>query len=103
MLFRSEDAAYGKYFDAYFKNVTRPVPFGDVQIPGFAAFIAGVYNNTVDGVGVEALVFEQGKNAQDYATEMAQKALEYNQQALKVAKDTYALMDIELNYEVITE
>lgn len=98
-----EDAAYGKYFDAYFKNVTRPVPFGDVQIPGFAAFIAGVYNNTVDGVGVEALVFEQGKNAQDYATEMAQKALEYNQQALKVAKDTYALMDIELNYEVITE
>ncbi len=98
-----EDAAYGKYFDAYFKNVTRPVPFGDVQIPGFQAFIDGIYNNTVDGVGVEALVFDQGKNAKDYAAEMEAKALEYNQQALKTAKEVYALMGIELNYEVIEQ
>lgn len=96
-----EDQKYGKYFDAYFASVTRPVPFGDVQIPGFAAFIDGVYNNTVDGVGVETLVLEQGKNAQDYAAELAQKALEYNQQALATAKQVYELMGIELNYEVI--
>lgn len=97
-----EDAAYGKYWDAYFANVTRPVPFGDVQIPGFNDFIAGVYNNTSDGVGVEALVLDQGKNAQDYAAEMAQKALEYNQQALAKAKEAYKLaFDIDLNYEVI--
>lgn len=96
-----EDTLYGKYFDAYFDSIHRPVPFGDVQIPGFAAFIAGVYNNTVDGVGVETLVLEQGKNAQDYADEMAQKALEYNQQALAVAKDVYARMGIELNYTVV--
>ena len=83
--------------------MTRHVRFGDVQIPGFQAFIDGVYKNTVDGVGVGALVFEQGKNGQDYAAKMESKALEYNQQALKVAKDTYALIDIELNYEVITE
>lgn len=95
-----EDTLYGKYFDAYFASVTRPVPFGDVQIPGFAAFIEGVYNNTVDGVGVETLVLEQGKNAQDYADEMAVKALEYNQQALATAKEVYALMGIELNYDV---
>lgn len=97
-----EDTKYGKYFDAYFASVTRPVPFGDVQIPGFAAFIGGVYNNTADGVGVEALVLDQGKNAQDYATEMAQKALEYNQQALAVAKQAYKdLYGIDLNYQVI--
>lgn len=98
-----EDQKYGKYFDAYFKNVKRPVPFGDVQIPGFRAFIDGVYRHAVDDTDVEVLVRDQGKNAHDYATEMAAKALEYNQQALKTAKETYALLGIELNYEVITQ
>ncbi len=98
-----EDQKYGKYFDAYFKNVKRPVPFGDVQIPGFRAFIDGVYRHAVDDTDVEVLVRDQGKNAHDYAAEMAAKALEYNQQALKTAKETYALLGIELNYEVITQ
>lgn len=98
-----EDQKYGKYFDAFWKNVTRPVPFGDVQIPGFQAFIDGVYRHAVDDTDVEVLVRDQGKNAHDYAAEMAAKALEYNQQALKTAKDTYALLGIELNYEVITQ
>jgi|GEM_PF-238544 len=98
-----EDQKYGKYFDTFWKNVTRPVPFGDVQIPGFQAFIDGVYRHAVDDTDVEVLVRDQGKNAHDYAAEMAAKALEYNQQALKTAKDTYALLGIELNYEVITQ
>lgn len=98
-----EDQKYGKYFDAFFKNVTRPVAFGDTQIPGFQAFIDGVYRHAVDDTDVEVLVRDQGKNAHDYAAEMAAKALEYNQQALKTAKDTYALLGIELNYEVITQ
>lgn len=98
-----EDQKYGKYFDAYFKNVTRPVAFGDTQIPGFQAFIDGVYRHAVDDTDVEVLVRDQGKNAHDYAAEMAAKALEYNQQALKTAKDTYARLGIELNYEVITQ
>ncbi len=98
-----EDQKYGKYFDAYFKNVTRPVAFGDTQIPGFQAFIDGVYRHAVDDTDVEVLVRDQGKNAHDYAAEMAAKALEYNQQALAMAKETYALLGIELNYEVITQ
>ena len=98
-----KDQKYGKYFDAYFKNVTRPVAFGDTQIPGFQAFIDGVYRHAVDDTDVEVLVRDQGKNAHDYAAEMAAKALEYNQQALAMAKETYALLGIELNYEVITQ
>ncbi len=74
-----KDKKYGKYFDDYFEQVKQGViPFGDCQIPGFAAFVGA------DGpyVGVEDSVFSGEKNAQDWVQELTEKANEYNRQAM---------------------
>lgn len=77
-----KDKKYGKYFDDYFEQVKQGViPFGDCQIPGFAGFVGA------DGpyAGVEDSVFNGEKNANDWVTELTDKANEYNRQAMEEA------------------
>ena len=75
-----KDQKYGKYFDDFFAEVRHGVvPFGDCQIPGFAAFIAGPY------AGVEDSVTSGATNASDWVAELTEKANEYNRQAMEAA------------------
>lgn len=77
-----KDKKYGQYFDDYFEQVKQGViPFGDCQIPGFAGFVGA------DGpyAGVEDSVFNGEKNANDWVTELTEKANEYNRQAMEEA------------------
>lgn len=77
-----KDKKYGQYFDDYFDQVKQGViPFGDCQIPGFAGFVGaeGPY------AGVEDSVFNGEKNANDWVTELTEKANEYNRQAMEDA------------------
>mgnify|MGYP002510658534 FL=1 len=93
-----EDTKYGKYFDDFFANCKNPVPFGDCQIPGFASFLDTSYRAVGDTLGVEDQVRLEGKNANDFAAELAQKAYDANQAALEAAKEAYQMIGIELNY-----
>lgn len=82
-----KDKKYGQYFDDYFDQVKQGViPFGDCQIPGFAGFVGpdGPY------AGVEDSVFNGEKNANDWVSELTEKANEYNRQAMSDAGLTAA-------------
>lgn len=93
-----EDEKYGKYFDAFFKNCKKVVPFGDCQIPGFASFLDTSYRAVGDTLGVEDQVRLEGKNANDFISQLEQKANEANIAALESAKEAYEMLGIELNY-----
>lgn len=93
-----EDTKYGKYFDDFFANCKNPIPFGDCQIPGFASFLDTSYRAVGDTLGVEDQVRLEGKNANDFAAELEQKAYDANQAALAAAKEAYQMVGIELNY-----
>ena len=71
-----EDLKYGPYFDDFFEKCINVIPFGDTQIPGFVNFIGEAYAGIEDSVRID------GKNAADYASELEQKANQYNQDAL---------------------
>lgn len=93
-----EDTKYGTYFDAYFKNCKKPVPFGDCQIPGFQSFLSTSYFAVGDTPSVEDQVRLEGKDANDFATQLQEKGNQANQDALNAAKEAYSYLGIELNY-----
>lgn len=93
-----EDQKYGKYFDYYFANCRKVVPFGDCQIPGFISFLTTSYFAVGDTPGVEDQVRNNGANANDFVEELTRKANEANRAALDSAKEAYSYLGIELNY-----
>lgn len=93
-----EDTLYGEYFDYYFKNCVKVIPFGDCQIPGFITFLSNSYFAVGDTLGVEDQVRLEGKNASDFVDELTQKANQANRAALDSAKEAYSYLGIELNY-----
>lgn len=76
------DAEDGPYWDAFFKNCTRPVPYGWMSIAGYWTFCTEYFNNIGDG-GIHNLVDSGKKKAADFADEATQKANEYHKQAMK--------------------
>lgn len=94
-----EDSSFGKYFDVYFANCKKVVPFGDCQIPGFITFLNNSYFTVGDTLGVEEQVRDQGKNASDFVADLEQKGNAANRQALESAKEAYSYLGIELNID----
>ncbi len=93
-----EDTKYGKYFDAFFNNCKKPVPFGDCQIPGFREFLTTSYFAVGETLGVEDQVRLEGKDANDFVDQLQQKGGEANKAALDAAKSAYEILGIQLNY-----
>ncbi len=56
------------------------------------------YRAVGDTLGVEDQVRIEGKNANDFAAELEQKAADANQAALAAAKEAYEMIGITLNY-----
>ena len=69
----------GPYWDAYFKNCTRPVPFGWMSIAGYWTFCDEYFNN----LNIHNLVDSGQAKAADYAAEATEKANQYHQAAMK--------------------
>lgn len=78
-------AAYAKLYPddpayaAFFKLANEPVPLGGDGIPGFAAFLADVYNGSdFNGViGIEGAVMQGVIDANDVAADFNKKGREY--------------------------
>lgn len=73
------DEIDGPYWDAYFKNCTRPVPFGWMSIAGYWTFCDEYFNS----LNIHNLVDSGQAKAADYAAEATEKANQYHKEAMK--------------------
>ncbi len=73
------DELDGPYWDAYFANCIRPVPFGWMSIAGYWTFCDEYFNN----IGIHGLVDSGTKKAADFAEEATEMANQYHKEAMK--------------------
>ncbi len=72
------DEADGPYWDAYFANCTRPIPFGWMSIAGYWTFCDEYFNN----INIHGLVDTGQAKAADYADEATEMANQYHKEAM---------------------
>lgn len=72
------NAEDGPYWDAYFANCTRPVPFGWMSIAGYWTFCDEYFNN----IGIHGLVDSGTAKAADYAEDATAAANQYHKDAM---------------------
>ncbi len=72
------DEVDGPYWDAYFANCTRPVPYGWMSIAGYWTFCDEYFNN----IGIHNLVDTGKAKAADYADEATEMANQYHKEAM---------------------
>lgn len=73
------DEVDGPYWDAFFANCTRPVPYGWMSIAGYWTFCDEYFNN----IGIHGLVDSGKAKAADYAEEATEMANQYHKEAMK--------------------
>mgnify|MGYP001198465865 CR=1 FL=1 len=72
------DEVDGPYWDAYFENCIRPIPFGWMNIAGYWTFCDEYFNN----IGIHNLVDTGQAKAADYADEATEMANKYHKEAM---------------------
>ncbi|MGB4659959.1 MAG: ABC transporter substrate-binding protein, partial [Mobilitalea sp.] len=72
------DEVDGPYWDAYFANCIRPIPFGWMSIAGYWTFCDEYFNN----IGIHNLVDTGQAKASDYADEATEMANQYHKDAM---------------------
>ncbi|TAH70393.1 MAG: carbohydrate ABC transporter substrate-binding protein [Anaerolineaceae bacterium] len=73
------DEISGPYWDEYFVNCTRPIPFGWMSIAGYWTFCDEYFNS----LNIHNLVDSGQAKAADYAAEATEKANQYHKEAMK--------------------
>ncbi|HHU73535.1 MAG TPA: extracellular solute-binding protein [Clostridiales bacterium] len=73
------DELDGPYWDRYFENCIRPVPFGWMSIAGYWTFCDEYFNN----LNIHNLVDSGQNKAADFAAEATEKANQYHKEAMK--------------------
>lgn len=72
------DEVDGPYWDVFFENCTRPVPYGWMSIAGYWTFCDEYFNN----IGIHNLVDTGQAKASDYADEATEQANLYHKEAM---------------------
>lgn len=73
------DDINGPYWDEYFKNCIRPIPFGWMSIAGYWTFCDEYFNS----LNIHNLVDSGQAKAADFAAEATEKANQYHKEAMK--------------------